>query len=125
MATNTFNARVRMKRDTSSNWTTNNPVLLDGEIIVVDTASGDVRFKVGDGTSTYTQLPFLDESLDIPAPSSTAPSMDGIASVGVGTTFARADHVHPSDTSKSGVILNVWVTDTDITGHKSIVEGMS
>lgn len=57
----TLNTRVQSKRDTSANWTTNNPVLLDGEVIVVDTNSGDVRFKVGDGVSTYTQLPFQDE----------------------------------------------------------------
>ncbi len=32
--------------------------------------------------------------------SSTSPVMDGTAAVGTGTTVARADHVHPSDTSK-------------------------
>jgi hypothetical protein len=35
-----------------------------------------------------------------PAASTTPPSMDGTAAVGTGTTFARADHVHPSDTSR-------------------------
>jgi prophage tail gpP-like protein/phage gp45-like len=35
----------------------------------------------------------------VPAPSSTTPAMDGTAAVGVGTTYARADHVHPTDTS--------------------------
>ena len=59
----TLQARVQSKRDTSANWTQNNPVLLDGEVIVVDTNSGDVRFKVGNGTSTYTQLPFQDEAI--------------------------------------------------------------
>ena len=59
----TLNTRVQSKRDTSANWTQNNPVLLDGEVIVVDTNSGDVRFKVGNGTSTYTQLPFQDEAI--------------------------------------------------------------
>lgn len=34
----------------------------------------------------------------VPAASSTSPVMDGVAAVGVGTTWARADHVHPSDT---------------------------
>lgn len=57
----TLNTRVKWKRDTSANWTANNPVLLDGEVIIVDTNAGDTRFKVGDGTSTYTQLPFQDE----------------------------------------------------------------
>ena len=53
-----FKTRIRNKRDTASNWETNNPVLLDGELIVVDTNAGDIRFKIGDGTKTYTQLPF-------------------------------------------------------------------
>lgn len=56
-----LNTRVKWKRDTSANWTANNPVLLDGEVIIVDTNAGDTRFKVGNGTSTYTQLPFQDE----------------------------------------------------------------
>ena len=61
MATKQFNSRIKWKRDTSANWTANNPVLLDGEIIIVDTNAGETRFKVGNGTSAYTQLPFQDE----------------------------------------------------------------
>ena len=61
MADKQFNARIRWKRDTSANWTINNPVLLDGEIIIVDTDSGETRFKIGDGVKTYAQLPFEDE----------------------------------------------------------------
>ena len=61
MAQKTVNTRILFKRDTSANWTNNNPVLLNGEIIAVDTTGGEVRFKVGDGTKTYTQLPFQDE----------------------------------------------------------------
>lgn len=63
MAEKIFNTRVQIKRDTSSNWTVNNPVLLAGELVIVDTNSGDVRFKVGNGTSHYTELPFQDESI--------------------------------------------------------------
>jgi hypothetical protein len=36
----------------------------------------------------------------IPAGSSTVPVMDGTAAVGTGTTWARADHKHPTDTSR-------------------------
>lgn len=61
MANKQFDARIRWKRDTSANWTSNNPVLLNGEIIIVDTDSGETRFKIGDGVKTYTQLPFEDE----------------------------------------------------------------
>lgn len=63
MANKEILARVKHKRDTSSNWTQNNPVLLNGEIILVDTAEGELRAKVGDGVKTYTQLPFSDEAL--------------------------------------------------------------
>lgn len=56
-----YDARIRMKRDTAANWTSHDPVLLDGEIIIVDTGSGETRFKIGNGTSKYTQLPFEDE----------------------------------------------------------------
>lgn len=56
-----FNTRIKFKRDTSSNWTSKNPVILNGEIILVDTDSGELRAKVGDGVKSYTQLPFSDE----------------------------------------------------------------
>lgn len=55
-----FDARIKNKRDTEANWTAANPVLLNGEIIFVDTDSG-LRRKVGDGSSTYSQLSFDDE----------------------------------------------------------------
>jgi len=58
MADKEFNTRIKHKRDTDTNWTTNNPVLLDGEIIIVDTIAGTARTKIGDGMQTYTQLPF-------------------------------------------------------------------
>ena len=37
----------------------------------------------------------------VPSASSTTPKMDGTAAVGTGTTWARADHVHPHDSSKA------------------------
>lgn len=61
MANKIFNTRVKNKRDTEANWKSKNPVLLDGEIIIVTTTSGDSRFKVGDGKKTYNQLPFQDQ----------------------------------------------------------------
>jgi len=52
-----------------------------------NTRTGAVTLSSGDVT---TVLP----------PSSTTPVMDGTAAVGTGTTWARADHVHPTDTSR-------------------------
>ena len=57
------NVRIQNKRDTAANWETNNPVLLNGELIIVDTNAGDTRFKIGNGSKTYTQLPLQDEGL--------------------------------------------------------------
>lgn len=86
MANKTFNTRIKNKRDTSANWTSKDPVLLDGELIIVDTASGEVRFKIGDGTKKYSQLPFQDEilrnskvDLDAGVYTVTASSTDGVA----------------------------------------------
>ena len=61
--TQMFEARIQTRKDTSANWTQYNPVLLDGEEILVVTSSGEIRRKIGDGVKTYTQLPFTDENL--------------------------------------------------------------
>ena len=51
---------------------------------------------------------------DIPAASTTAPVMDGVATVGSSTAYARADHKHPSDTTKAEKIaeINHGTSDT-------------
>lgn len=63
MANKQLKARVKNKRDTATNWASKNPVILNGEIILVDTNEGELRAKVGDGTKTYSQLPFSDAAL--------------------------------------------------------------
>lgn len=58
-----LNARIKHKRDTASNWATKNPTPLDGEIIIVEATDGTTRLKVGDGSTKYASLPFVDEAL--------------------------------------------------------------
>ncbi len=41
---------------------------------------------------------------DIPTPSTAEPLMDGTAAAGTSTDYARADHIHPSDTSKQDAL---------------------
>lgn len=48
----------------------------------------------------------------IPSASSTSPEMDGDAAVGVSTAYARADHIHPSDTSRAAVADVLTKTNT-------------
>lgn len=62
MPNKTINARVKQKRDTHTNWQSKNPVILNGEIILVD-IDGGLRAKVGNGTKKYSELPFSDEAL--------------------------------------------------------------
>ena len=68
MAT-TIKTKFQLRYDTYTNWTTNNPVLLKGEIAVValpaeaeesieQVKKPAVLFKVGDGTSNFNTLPW-------------------------------------------------------------------
>lgn len=54
--------------------------------------------------STAASLKEIDDLLDskIPQPAATTPQAPGTAATGVSTYYARADHVHPSQTSVSG-----------------------
>lgn len=65
MAVKELLVRVQHKRDISANWEAQDPVLLNGEIIIVDTTDGKTRTKTGDGQKRYSQLPFDDETMII------------------------------------------------------------
>lgn len=58
-----LNARIKHKRDSAINWSTNNPVLLKGECIIVDMDNGSVRIKIGDGINNFISLPYADDDL--------------------------------------------------------------
>lgn len=51
----------KYKRNLVSFWAMENPILAEGEIIVVETLDGNTRLKVGDGVSSYGELPYMDE----------------------------------------------------------------
>lgn len=68
--------------------------------------------KITDSKDLVTKE-YVDNS--IPAAASTAPAMSSdTAAIGSSMNFARADHVHPSDTSKAGVTLKVWVAGVEV-----------
>lgn len=56
MADKTLNVRVKHRYDTEANWTSKNPVLLAGELAFSKDKNG--RYKVGDSTSKWTDLPY-------------------------------------------------------------------
>lgn len=51
--------KIQLRRDTAANWTTNNPTPASGEPCF-ETDTG--KFKIGDGTTTYNNLPYQSES---------------------------------------------------------------
>lgn len=55
MATKTLNTRIVMRNDSAENWTTKNPILLEGEFGVENDSH---KFKIGDGTTAWTGLAY-------------------------------------------------------------------
>lgn len=68
MASNILNARLSLKKDTLANWLASNfekgtaasDYLRAGEIAIVEVSDGDIRFKVGDGATKFSDLPYTD-----------------------------------------------------------------
>jgi len=56
--------------------------------------------------------------ISVPAPSSTTPAMDGTGAIGTSSNYARADHVHPTDTSRAAANA-VWKYATSYTDVNS------
>lgn len=65
---------------------------------------GDINYDSSTGYVTKTKNGSTSNVVAIPtgvSPSSTTPKMDGTASTGSESAFARGDHVHPTDTSRA------------------------
>ena len=58
MANKTLNSRIIIRNATSTEWTEKNPVLMKGEIGLEMDAS-PIRFKIGDGSTTWTGLGYV------------------------------------------------------------------
>ena len=67
MADKSLNTRIKLKYDTLDNWTSNNPVLLEGEAAVVEVNENTnnihnaptTMVKVGDGESSFSSLKYI------------------------------------------------------------------
>lgn len=60
-----MNIRLRERRDTLVNWEHENPVLLSGEVAIVD-VDGAIRRKTGDGSTSFNDLAYDDEHFPWP-----------------------------------------------------------
>lgn len=90
-----LNTRIQQKKDTDANWASNNPVLLKNELIIVEMETGECRFKIGDGTSPYTTLPFITSSFS---------GVLGIDQGGTGATTAKNAREALSVPAELGVV---------------------
>lgn len=93
--------------------TMNNGVRTTGAV-VVPTKTSDLTNDSGFITSAQAPVQSVNGQTGtvsitiptVPSASTTTPSMDGTASYGSGTTWARADHVHPTDTSRQAALVS-------------------
>ena len=68
------------------------------------TASGILKGDGSGGVTAATSGTDYALPSSVPTASTTNPSMDGTASYGSGTSYARSNHVHPTDTSRQAKI---------------------
>lgn len=108
MANVQISSRLISRNDLAANWTTKNPVLLKGELgIEIDTN----LIKIGNGTATWTELPYVNESAPAETtyhaiPTEGQTDLDAIAAV------VGAAELHEGDTAI--VTRNIGTAD-----HKS------
>jgi hypothetical protein len=104
-------ARQLQRRDTTSDWAAENPVLGSGEIGYVTGGTDAGRFKIGDGTTTWSLLPFA--SPITPNPSGGAENFAPIADPTLtGTTTVETLSVTSLATFAVDDPANVAVTIT-------------
>lgn len=94
MSSNTLKTRIRHAYKTEAEWTSSNPVLLEGEVGYVENG----RFKVGDGTSTWSELPYA-----IPVTKSDI----GLGNVGNFKAVSTVASQGLSDSEKSNARTNI------------------
>lgn len=58
MADKTLNVKIRQRFDTEANWSSKNPVLLSGEMAFTSNGDNAGKFKVGNGTSKWSELKY-------------------------------------------------------------------
>ena len=88
--------------DTLADLQTAHPTGDVGDIYLVGTGGSYTMYVWDEDTSSWHD----GGAMTSPAPSSTSPAMDGTAAAGSSLDYSRADHVHPSDTSKQDALVS-------------------
>lgn len=85
MANKTLKSRILIRNDTASNWQTQNPVLMKGELgVEIDSR----KFKFGDGTTAWNDLDYASASAAVV---STSVPSNGDYAYDIGTVWVNTD----------------------------------
>jgi hypothetical protein len=108
---------IKLRGDSTANWASNDPVILEREITVDTTLN---RFKIGDGIKTWSQLNFTDKTLEDATVLKSAQPVYNVTieiplGVGIYYTDVEAALAVPEDIRKRGLIITfekypgIWV----------------
>lgn len=120
MATKTLTSRIILRNDTANNWTTNNPVLLKGEI-GLETDTG--KYKIGDGTSNWQALQYY---VNLDQDSKT--SLDTLIEMLDGDNFGKVNDVQVNGTTvveNKVANVSIGVLTTATTAQSEVTSGES
>lgn len=120
MATKTLTTRIILRNDTANNWTTNNPVLLKGEI-GLETDTG--KYKIGDGTSNWQALSYY---VNLDQDSKT--SLDTLIEMLNDEDFGKVDDVKVNGTTvveNKVASISIGVLTTSATTQSEVTAGES
>ena len=108
---------LRQRRDTAANWTTNNPVIPDGQLCFDETNN---TFRIGDGATNYGSLP-------IQSGAAGADGADGTISGNLGTDLNMNGFsiVNPditgSITEETSIATDVFEPDNGTMQYRTLV----
>ena len=114
MAEITYNdVRILIRNDTTQNWTSENPVLMKGELGIEKLANGSYMMKVGDGTSQWSSLKYVGSPVEVKtvAPTTTDSNYN-IGTMWVNTTDDKAYIIY--DNTASAAIWKQIVTPDEL-----------
>lgn len=121
MASNILQTRLKIKRDTLTNWLksqfetgTASQYLLSGEIAIVEVSSNDIRFKVGDGTHKFSDLPYASDPDVVGDYVPTTRTVNGHA-LSADVTVTKTDLGLGNVENKSSATIRGELTKTNVT----------
>jgi hypothetical protein len=113
-------AKIQLRRDTATNWTSANPTLSAGELgMETDT----LRFKIGDGATEWDDLAYE----GVLAPNATKASPNSITAAGGISTLGLARELQfvKSNSGAVTVTANPQIEAGTLVGQELILQGTS